>query len=210
MAFTRRGLFKRAKDTFESFLRHHKPDIRVLYNLGLSQNRMGLYDEAIPHLQQALEIDADFEEALIELGWACQQSGNLPKAREYYVRALRMDRENPRPYAFLAALAHERKDMSKVKEFLKLATQHGPDCNEINLVKGIMLTRDEKYQEAVAPFRACLQRTPDQFEALKNLGFCLLNLEDETGALECYQTAATLNPGDEECAEILRELQQVA
>lgn len=206
LAFTRKGLYKRAQDVFLAYLRNHPPDIRVLYNLGLSLSRMGRYSEAIDFLQQALEIDGEFEEALVELGIACQMTGTHNDARQLYVRALKMDRENPRPYAYLALLAYEYGDAAKMKEFLKRARASDPDCPEIALARATIMVREGKCEEALAPLNRCLERAPDHFEALKLMGWSRLKLDDLDGALDCYRAAAALNPNDDECSQMIRDL----
>lgn len=205
-AFARKGLYKRAHDVFVSYLSRHDPDIRVLYNLGKALNRMGRYEEAFAHLHDALAIDSEYEEALVEMGIACQMTSRHNDARECFVRALKMDRENPRPYAYLALLAHEYNDAKKVKEFLKRANASDPDCPEIALVRGAIAVRDCEYETAIEPLQACLEKEPDHFEALKLLGFIRAQLEDYDGAYDCYRAAVTLNPMDNECSQVLEEL----
>lgn len=206
LAFTKRGLYKRAQDTFLSYLRHHPPDIRVLFNLGFSLNRMGLYEDAMESLNAALEHDSEFEEALIEMGIACQMTGSFTEAREYYVRALKMDKSNPRPYAYLALLAYDHDDPAKMKEFLKRAVKSDPDCADIALVKGSIMVRERNYADAITPLQDCLKSSPDHFEALKMMGKCRFELEDREGARQCYRAAAALNPSDTESDRMLLEL----
>ncbi len=205
-AFAKKGLYKRAHDVFISYLNRHDPDIRVLYNLGKALNRMGRYDEGLAYLHDALEIDSDYEEALVEMGIACQMTGRHNEAREAFVRALKMDRDNPRPYAYLALLAHEYNDEKKMKEFLKRANASDPDCPEIALVRGAIAVRDCEYETGAEPLQACLEKEPDHFEALKMLGFIRAQTHDIEGAYDCYRAAVTLNPSDQECNQILEEL----
>ncbi|MBI1389139.1 MAG: tetratricopeptide repeat protein [bacterium] len=206
LAFTRKGLYKRAHDVFISFLRSHEPDIRVLFNLGMSFNRMGRYEDAMHYLNEALQIDDEYEEALVEMGVACQMTGYHNEAREYFVRALKLDRANPRPYAYLALLAYEYNDSKKVKEFIKRADQSNPDCPETLLVKAAIAVKEERFEEALDPLMTCLKTAPDHFEALKLLGAVRAHLKDYEGAYDCYRAAAALNPADRECSDVLERL----
>ena len=81
---------------------------------------MGLYKDAIPYLNDALQQDEEYQEALIEMGVAHQMLNHFSRAREYFVRALKVDRVDPRPYAHLARPAYDRGNRSKVAEFLNM------------------------------------------------------------------------------------------
>ncbi len=206
LAFAKKGLFKRARDVLLLFTKDHSPDLMVLYNVGLASNRMGRYEEAIHYLSQALERDDEFQEALIEMGVSCQMIGENEQAKKYFVRALRNDRNDSRPYAHLGRLAYDQGDRAKVKEFLKRAIACNPNAPEISLVRGYIIVREERYEEAVPHLQKCLELTPDHFEAQKLLGHARLHLGDEAGAVECFRAAASLNPADTEITQILEKL----
>ncbi|MEW6234278.1 MAG: tetratricopeptide repeat protein [Candidatus Omnitrophota bacterium] len=206
MAFAKKGLFKRAYDVFLSFMKEHSPDILVLYNLGLASNRMGKYEEAMGFLQEALMRDDEYEEALLEMGIACQMSGNAAEARDYYVRVLKINRDNPRPYAQLAQLAYGKGDKAKTAEFLKRALDLDPRCPDIALVKGIISAHEGKWQAAEKNLELSLEHSPDHFEALKYLGRVRMELDKQDEAIDCLRSAVALNPSDPECNRIIAEL----
>jgi tetratricopeptide (TPR) repeat protein len=203
LAFARKGLFKRARDVFLSFIKEHNPDLLVLYNLGLASNRMGRYEEAVQFLSEALSRDGEYEEALIEMGVAKLMTGDHAAARDYFVRALKINRENPRTYAYLAWLAFDHGDKTKTTDFLKRAKDRDPACPEISLVLGALAVQNEKYEEAEKHLLRCLETAPDHFEAHKLLGQVKTELQDLEGAAESYRAASTLNPGDPEITRIL-------
>lgn len=206
LAFARKGLYKRAHDVLLAFTREHSADILVWYNLGLCANRMGRYDHAIDYLAQALEMDEDFEEALIEMGIACQMSDEIAHAQRYFLRALKIGRKDARPYVYLARMAYEKGEKDKVDEFLKRAQACDPKHPSIRLFHGYAAIAEEEYKIAVESLEACLEQTPDHFEALKLLGRARLELHDLQGGLASYRAAAALNPSDSECRQVLQEL----
>ena len=164
MAFAKKGLYKRSHDVFLSYIREHNPDIMVLYNLGLALNRMGRYEEALEYLNEALERDSEYEEALCELGIACQMTGDSNAARENFVRALKIDKNDPRPYAQLARLAFDHGDSKKTLEFLQLSRSKPTPCPEIFLIEGYVSFRRKNYAEALKKLEACLKQTPDHLK----------------------------------------------
>ncbi len=206
LAFVRKGLYKRAHDALLTFAKEHSADILVLYNLGLAANRMGRYDNAIEYLNDALAMDKDFEEALIEMGIACQMTGDMAAAQRFFLRALKINRRDPRPYAYLARMAYDKNEKDKVDEFLKRAQSCSADHPSIQFMKGYAAIVENEYELAVELLISCLEQAPDHFEALKLLGRARLELHDFEGVKESYQAAAALNPSDSECREVLNEL----
>jgi tetratricopeptide (TPR) repeat protein len=65
---------------------------------------------------------------------------------------------------------------------------------------------DQQWDRAIAAYRSALKEFPDEPLALSSLGFVLLQADKLDLALQLYQRAATLNPGDavapEKCGEI--------
>lgn len=206
LAFSRKGLYKRAHDVFLTFIQDHEPDIQVLYHLGLALNRMGRFEDAIPYLAEALEIDTEYQEALLEMGVACQMTGHLVEAREYLVHALKGDKNDPRPYVHLARIAYDKGDRAKVAEFFRRAQSLDPRNPEIEYIRGYIAVNEEKYDEALTALRKYLEYCPDHFEALKLLGRAYMQVGDYENAVECYRSAASLNPSDLQCKAILNEL----
>ncbi|MBD3265647.1 tetratricopeptide repeat protein [bacterium] len=204
MAFAKKGLYKRSHDVFLAFIKSHTPDIMVLYNLGLALNRMGRYQEAINYLTEALNRDPEYEEALCEMGIASQMTGYLTAAREYFVKTLKIDRDNPRPYAQLARMAYDREDGAKTAEFLKRAKSIATPCPEVSLVEGYIFHHTGKQEKAIKAFEECLRQTPDHFEALKWLARSYFEMGDHTAAAEKYKAASALNPADQECVQFLQ------
>ncbi|MGC9326524.1 MAG: tetratricopeptide repeat protein [Candidatus Hinthialibacter sp.] len=206
LSFARKGLYKRAHDVLMAFTEVHPPDILVWYNLGLAASRMGRYEDAIEYLAEALEMDEDFEEALIEMGIACQMIGEIPHAQRYFLHALRINKNDARPYAYLARMAFNQEDQAKANEFLRRAQKCDPDHPSISYFEGYAAMVKGNFQEAVKKLEACLQKTPDHFEALKLLGRAQLELHDLEGGLQSFMSASSLNPSDPDCRQVLQEL----
>ncbi|MFB3787355.1 MAG: tetratricopeptide repeat protein [bacterium] len=207
MAFTRKGLYKRAQDALLAFTREHAPDILAWYNLGLACNRTGQYEEAVEYFAQALALDNEFEEGLVEMGYACQMAGANADALDFYTRALKIRRNQGRPYAHLARMVYDQGENAKAAALIKQARAVDPDCPEIAVFFGYKALVEGQFQAAAQHLQECLNRIPDHFEALKLLGRAKLEFHDLAGGLACYQAAALLNPSDGECRQVLRELE---
>lgn len=206
LAFAHKGLYKRAHDVFLAFIKDQEPDLSVYYNLGLCLNRMGRYYDAIPYLSQALDEDFEYLEALLEMGYACLMTEQMGEARQFLIQVLKVERHDPRPYAYLARLAYDLGDRDKVAEFLKRSQTLDAECSEAYYIRGYIAVNEGKYREALYSLEKFLEQSPDHFDALKILGRTHIELNDSISALECFQAAASLNPADPECKQILQEL----
>ncbi len=210
LSFVKKGLFKRARDVLHNFIQDHDPDVMILYNLGLTANRMGRYDEAIEFLAQALEIDEEYVEALIEMGIACLMTQEFSAAKDLFVRALKLDKENPRSYAYLARLAFDKGDRNKTAEFLKKAKTLDRKSVDVNLNLGYIAVKNGKYEEAAGHLRECLHVLPDHFEAHKLIGQAMMETGDREAAEQAFQAALALNPSDQHCSTVIQKLKTLA
>lgn len=72
-----------------------RDDARQQVEFGIAVAQRGLWREAIYRWQRATEIDPSYAQAFNNLAIAFEHEGNLPKAREAYEKALRLEPNNP-------------------------------------------------------------------------------------------------------------------
>jgi spermidine synthase len=70
-------------------------DFVTLNNYGLFLTERGRYQEALDRFNDAIEINPENVQAYVGIGEAYRQSGNIPKAMDWYRRALRLDPNQP-------------------------------------------------------------------------------------------------------------------
>jgi Flp pilus assembly protein TadD len=70
-------------------------DARQQVEFGIAVAQRGLWREAIYRWQRASEIDPSYAQAFNNLAIAYEHEGDLPKAREAYEKALRLEPNNP-------------------------------------------------------------------------------------------------------------------
>lgn len=208
LAYVRKSLFKRARDLFYDLANTMRPEALVLFNLGLTSNRIGDYVVAVRALTEALEEDPEYYEALLELGYAYQQMGETKKARETYLRAMRMTLNDPRAYALVARLEYNLGHMKQASQILERGQQIDPRSPEILMVQGYICLQEGDPRKALAPLQQCVQLGLNSFEAHKHLGETLDALGDTGAANQSFQIAYRLNPSDEECRARLRQMEQ--
>ncbi|HOE11565.1 MAG TPA: tetratricopeptide repeat protein [bacterium] len=209
LAYVRKSLFKRARDIFYDLANTMRPETLVLFNLGLTSNRIGEYEVAIRALTEALEADPEYYEALLELGFAYQRTDNIKKARETYLRAIRLTASDPRAYALIARLEYDLKHKKQAEQILMRGLRIDSQSPELLLTQGYILLKEKQPQRAVGPLQQCVKLAPNSFEAHRNLGHVLELLGNTVAATKSYRMAYQLNPSDEDCRLQIERLESV-
>jgi Tfp pilus assembly protein PilF len=70
-------------------------DFGALNNYGRFLTERGRFQEALDRLSDAIEINPENVQGYVGIGEAYRQSGNMPKAMEWYRRSLRPDPNQP-------------------------------------------------------------------------------------------------------------------
>lgn len=72
-----------------------RDDARQQVEFGIAVAQRGLWREAIYRWQRAAEIDPSYAQAFNNLAIGYEHEGELPKAREAYEKAMRLEPNNP-------------------------------------------------------------------------------------------------------------------
>ena len=103
-----KGDYHAAATRYQSGIALEPRDRRTVYflrnNLGYCLNQMQEHEAAVPHLQQALEIDPSRANAYKNLALSHQGTGNLGQAAELFVAATRSNAADPRSLHHLESL----------------------------------------------------------------------------------------------------------
>ncbi len=175
-------------------------------NLGNAHLRRGEFDEARIEFQQALALDPNNADALLNLGSIARLKGNAAEAEHYVERALRV---NPNSIGALAELAELKRDRNDLAEAIRLYGEalalH--DSNPgLYLGLGDSLQRAGRYAEAEAAFKRVLELDPDSFEARYNLGVTYGQQQRIEEAMRFYEAALALRPDHPQAVSVLNNL----
>ena len=115
-------IYKDKETLWTDTLRKNSDSWIVYLNLGAAQVQQGKYDEAIPHLKNAIKLNPSSDKAQINLGMAFASKGKLDEAIEHFNEALRISPNWPAPMNFLAWLlaTTQSPDIFNPKEALRL------------------------------------------------------------------------------------------
>ena len=98
----------------------------ALSNLAASLLEAGRPEEAIPHFQAVLELNADNPKALRGLGQALAMTGRWEPAKAALTRLLALEPDNADAYNDLGIIAFQTKDLEGAKLFFQKALELAP------------------------------------------------------------------------------------
>jgi tetratricopeptide (TPR) repeat protein len=179
------------------------------YDLGLSLEEIGDYDQAIVHLTRAYELDpsSDHRDALVSAhanhATNLFEKGEKLAAIAAYRRAIAIDGNNARTHTDLGlALLAVDEYLAAISE-LRLALGIQPDSQKTkeSLARalgkeGMELEKQEKRGEAIARYREAVGLNADAWESHYLLGVALGKEHDANGAVSELETAFRLQPSE--------------
>ena len=110
-----KGDYRAAAMRYQSGIALEPREQRTAYflrnNLGFCLNEMREHEAAVPHLEQALEIDPARANAYKNLALSHQGTGNLRQAAELFIAASRWNAADPRSLHHLESLIEANPDL---------------------------------------------------------------------------------------------------
>lgn len=140
------------------------------------------------------------------LGLALEERSNLDGAAEAWERGIAIDAHYSRLWSNLGAHQLRSRDYETAAKTLRRAVDEGPRnptarCNLANAL--LRLHRDE---EAALEYEAATRIAPGMLAAWRGLARARLRLRDAPAARAALLRALALDPGDEACALLAREV----
>ena len=165
-------------------------------NLGNDLIRKGQLDEALVHLQKALEIYPNFLEAHNSLGEALLRKGQVDEAVAQYREALEI---NPRyvdaHYNLGNALLQKGQLDEAVAEFQR-ALEINPSSADVRNNLGNALLQKGQLDEAIAQLQKALEFNSEDADVRSNLGNALLQKGQLDEAVLQFQKASEIRPNN--------------
>jgi tetratricopeptide (TPR) repeat protein len=163
-------------------------------NLGDALSKMGKVNEAITHLQKALQIKPGFAEAHNNLGNALLQKGNVDEAIAHCQRALEIKPDFAGAHNNLGNALLQKGNVDEAIVHYQQALEINPDRAEARINLGSALLQKGRVDEAIAQYQQALQINPASAEAHNNLGSALLQKGNVDEAIARYQQALQITP----------------
>ncbi len=171
-------------------------DASIEYDLALAYNQRGFKDQALQHIQKALEIKPDYPEALNTEGYIYATSGRFDLARADFLKAMNDPiYQTPQLAALnLGRLYEDRGDYQSALSYYRQAAKLKPDYAQAWLQAGKVLERTGRNDEAKSAYETALRASPDMAEAWLRLGVMSYNAGDIKEAAGSFAQVQRLVP----------------
>ncbi|GAB7532153.1 type IV pilus biogenesis/stability protein PilW [Pseudomonas sp. 3A(2025)] len=136
-----------------------KEDARIVNNYGSFLYDQKRYKEAFARFEQAAADNLYPERSRVfeSLGMTAQKLGDREKAREYFTRALRLERRQPRALLEMAELSYEDRQYVPALDYYARFSQLS-EQNARSLLLGIRLARIHEDRNTAASYGLQLRR----------------------------------------------------
>ena len=163
-------------------------------NLAVILRDRGQLDEAISHLQRALEIQPGFAESHNNLGNALRQQGQLALAIAHFQKALQLEPNNAPAYGNLGSALLEKGQVNEAIAQFRKALQLEPGNVDLLNNLAYALLRNGQANRAIELLQKAVALHPGFVDAHNNLGNLFLQIGQVDEAIACYRKALQIQP----------------
>jgi protein O-GlcNAc transferase len=161
---------------------------------GIALSMLGLYDEAVIPLRNAVTLAPDAGMALEYLGFALLHSGQPAEAEIHLQRAARQAGAPASVWLRLGlAILHQDRAGDAVAPLQK-ALQLAPDVPDTRLAWGRVMTATGNIEQAVAAFEETLRIDPGQADASFNIGVLHMQRGNASDAQAAFERTLAVAP----------------
>ncbi len=132
--------------------------------------------------------------ALIDKGLAAQQTGDLSNARQNYLSALALSRDNPEALHLLGLVHEQENDRESAIRLIEQAIAVDPAEPIFRLNLAAILEKDRRFDLAADHIRAAVNARPRSSDLSTQLGAIELKRDDAKKAAAAYGHAIALDP----------------
>ncbi|MCD6288644.1 MAG: tetratricopeptide repeat protein [Candidatus Hydrogenedentes bacterium] len=151
------GNYEQAADHFRTATERNKPSYDAYFYLGITQSLMGYRNEAINSFKKAVQLEPDSADAHLLLGLTYGMQKNIPSEITELERVMALQKNNI-DVLLLLALAY---GLNNEPDLEVLSLHKALDINsadpKIHYYLGLALSRQEKYDAAIAEYQQAIQ-----------------------------------------------------
>lgn len=190
------GLVYLQNGKYDEAIRYFQKSLSLKTNFDLALNAMGLalfmkgeFQQAVTYFEKCLQVNPGFTEARNYLGSIYQEMGMLDKAEQEYRKAIVDETYKSRelPYYNLARLYYSQgKDEEALELVEKSININNRMIMSLNL-RGVILERLGRIDEAIASYSAALQIAPDDINLNYNLAVAYFKSDRRAEAKSLFE-----------------------
>lgn len=168
-AYTKAGRNDEAQACLESAISKFPNDPELRNDLGLLLSQKGQTTPAIGQFRQAIDLDASFTPARVNLANALFSQGKLPEAAEQLQEVVKIDPRNFDAFHNAGVMLCQLGDYVRAQPMLQAAVSLRPDSAEARNDLAVSLVATDNLADASVQLNAALGLRPDYAAARQNL-----------------------------------------
>jgi Flp pilus assembly protein TadD len=178
--------------------------------LAITLIAQGRNEEALPHLEAALDLNPTSPDAHYHYALACARLGRTEEAKTHYEKTLEINPRHGGAYNNLGKLAFEERRFEEAARLFKQAIDAEPRNVEAVGNYGLALCALERFGEAESQLRAAIASFPESATLRNNLGVALKGQGRIEEAAEAFRNALRVEPGHPDATRNLEVLVRAA
>ncbi len=205
----RNGEYQEAIESVLIELEKHPEEMtcKVYQLVGMSEFRLGRFEDAIASLRKAIEADPDYGKCYSRLGQIYYGMGQYENARLNYAKAIEI---MPDYLPAIESLGHTYRKLGEIEEAARQYA-HCLELNDFDPVATTALAEIEMergdLESAVDRLETLLSWQPENITAQTNLGVCYARLGRHAEAMSQYEAVLDRDPGSVTAAINLASLE---
>ena len=176
------GQYQCALDGFRQILMIQPNSAAAYVLIGEALDGLGKTPEAIAEFQQAAQVSPHEPNVHFGLGFLYWKSQDYEKAKAEFQAELANDGDNAQAWAYLGDTEMKLGNREQAASDLNKAIQLRSDIRLAYIDRGIMLSEENKYKDAIADFRKAIELDPGQPDAHYRLARAYQALGESTEA----------------------------
>lgn len=162
--------YDKAAEVYEKILQKNKSDAFLYFNLGVIYGKLNLLTEAEKNLTKAIELDQNYLEAKMVLGYMYAEEGiKLDEAVRLLQKAVSAEPENGAYIDSLGWTFFKKGELQKAREHLEKAVKYLPDDAIIREHLGDVYFAQKKFEKAEKEWKRALELNPSNKKVNKKL-----------------------------------------
>ncbi len=170
------------------------PDL--LYKVGVAELGLGIFEDALSNLDQAVRLRPDDPAFLIALGAAWLKKPDLFAGEQVFRRALQLQPDNAQAQMYLGYVLYKQKKFGEAKPYLEKTVKADAKLPEPFYYLGLILQEENEDEQAVTFLGRAIALSPAFANAHVALGASYLKLKDYPRAQKELELGVKLNPDD--------------
>lgn len=144
----------------QSYLEQGMTDARIHFFMGNAYYAIEQLDSAIAHFTTAVELDADYAKAYVNLGITYDAKGKTREARASYIRAIEINPNDVLAYCHLG-FSYARHEPAKAVHYYLKALEIDPNSAQAHYNLGLAFAEAKIFNEALVEWHKVIELDPD-------------------------------------------------